>query len=242
MQREACSRPSRCHAHSPEAGGAPSPTHTRLPAWHRRHSLCSPTCPKTRQPAGSRTRARRSHSVASGGGKSLMCWFLSPNHSLKNNSQDPRAEVCSGLPGLPRCGRELWPSRRSREAAAGTGPDHQPRAVAPDADHGGQGCAHRPTEASREPGPRCVGTSACPSGIRRGRGGVRQEGRRRFGFTWRTGSGGPASAAALHPPCRGGGGVRRENTTPSRWETDPARPEGHTEPRVDTESTAEKSG
>lgn len=62
-----CSRPSRCHAHSPEAGGAPGPRHTRLPAWHRRPSLCSPTCPKTRQPAGSRTRARRSHSVASGG-------------------------------------------------------------------------------------------------------------------------------------------------------------------------------
>lgn len=80
---EACSRPSRCHAHSPEAGGAPGPRHTRLPAWHRRPSLCSPTCPKTRQPAGSRTRARRSHSVASGGKKSLMCWFLSPNHSLK---------------------------------------------------------------------------------------------------------------------------------------------------------------
>lgn len=27
------------------------------------------------------------------GEKSLLCWFLSPNHSLKSNSQDPRAET-----------------------------------------------------------------------------------------------------------------------------------------------------
>lgn len=45
-----------------------------------------------------------------------------------------------------------------------------------------------------------------------GRGGVRQEGRRRLGFTWRTGSGGQAWAAALHPPCRGKGEKREHNT------------------------------
>lgn len=45
-----------------------------------------------------------------------------------------------------------------------------------------------------------------------GRGGVRQEGRRRLGFTWRTGSGGQAWAAALHPPCRGNGEKREHNS------------------------------
>lgn len=43
----------------------------------------SPICCKTRQPTGRQKRAKKNYSVASEGKKSLMCWFLSPNHSLK---------------------------------------------------------------------------------------------------------------------------------------------------------------
>lgn len=62
-----------------------SPGHTHLPGS------------KTRQPTGRQKRAKKNCSVASEGTKSLMCWFLSPNHSLKK--QLARSQSGNGAAG-----------------------------------------------------------------------------------------------------------------------------------------------